>query len=134
MPIDNWGTPLRDVLADADIRLEVGEINPKLTGFLANDGHPYQRPYREIIAQVGEITENRVETWKKLFQDLGLLWVDEGTLHLTQFGHIVSNAYADARRITEQERMKIAAAAVRVLGRQQLLNPTTGNREYSAGL
>lgn len=133
LPVDNWGTPLRDTLSEADIRLELGEINPKLAGFLASDGVRYQRPYEEISSRIGEqITENRLETWKKFFQDLGLLWVDDGTLHLTRFGHVVANAYADARRETEQERLKIAAAAVRVLGRQQLLNPTTLNRGYPA--
>jgi hypothetical protein len=131
VPLDNWGTPLRDVLADADFRMEMGQINPKLLGFLASDGQEYQRPYEEIAERIGEnIAENRLETRKKLFQDLGLLWIDEGTLRLTRFGQLFSKAFKGVAREIDEQRMRIAGAAVRVLGRQQLLNPTTLNRNY----
>ncbi|NTZ89286.1 McrB family protein [Agrobacterium tumefaciens] len=131
VPIDNWGTPLRDVLADADVRLEVGEINSKLVGFLESSGQPYQRPYSEIAPLFKEqIAETRIETWKKLFQELGLLWIQDGKVQRTRFGAVVSDSYAAAHAAVERERLKIAAAAVRVLGRQQLLNPTTKNRDY----
>lgn len=133
MPLDNWGTPLRDVLADADVRLEIGELNSKLVGFLQSSGQPYVRPYEQIKANLKEkITENRIETWKKLFQELGLLWVEDGVMQRTRFGDTVADSYAECQNTVDRGKMRIADAAVRVLGCQQLLNPTTKNRDYPA--
>jgi hypothetical protein len=121
------------VLADADFRLELGELNSRLMGFLQSSGQPYRRPYDEIRANLKEqITENRLETWKKLFQELGLVWVEDGILHHTHFGEVILDGHAECKSAVDRERLKIAATAVRVLGRQQLLNPTTKNRGYPA--
>lgn len=133
MPLNNWGTPLRDVLTDIELRLDLGEGNAKLASFLANDDRPYQRPYDDLIAQMGEqITPNRVETWKKLFEELGLIFVTDGVLHASSFGKIVADRLGEARDAVEEGNIQIASAAVKVLGRHQLLNPTTRNRDYPA--
>ncbi len=131
MALDNWGTPLRDVLTEADVRLEVGELNEKLLAFLSAEGEAYRRPYAEISKHFGQqITENRIETWKKLFQELGLLWIEDGAVALTRFGRTVLGAHDAARQMADDQQRRIAESAVRVLGRQQLLNPTTLNRDY----
>lgn len=131
MPESTWGTPLRDVLTGADFELELGALNTKLLGLLHSSGQIYKRPYSDIIERIGEpISENRLETWKKLFQDLGLVWVDEGTLQVTRFGQVFAEAGANLSNQIDAERLRIAQAAATVLGKQQLRNPTTRNRDY----
>ncbi|UWR76648.1 AAA family ATPase [Phaeobacter inhibens] len=131
LPDTNWGTPLRDVLTDADFQLELGEINKKLEGLLRSEGLSYKRPYSEIIKEIGgNISENRLETWKKFFQELGLLWVKDGEIAITEFGRILNSSHDSILEQLDRGRRNIAEAAVGVLGRQQLRNPSTKNRDY----
>lgn len=131
MPSDNWGTPLRDVLTDADFRIELGEINSKLVGFAKSDGSVYQRPYELLSSNIdGSLSENRIETWKKLFQELGLVWVEDGILRLTDFGRLFDQKHNEIEQKVDQSTRALAKAAASVLGRHQLLNPTTQNRGY----
>jgi hypothetical protein len=131
LPTDNWGTALRDVLTDAEVRLGAGALNPKLRAFLESDGKPYERPYDDLIERIGEpITANRLETWKKLFEEVGLISVTQGKIHVSKFGAIVNDAFQAAYGFAERQNRLIGDGAVRVLGRYQLLNPTTENRGY----
>jgi len=131
LPLDNWGTPLRDVLTDADVRLSVGDVNAKLQAFLASEGAVYQRPYDELIDKAGgAIAPNRLEIYKKLFEDLGLIFVSEGRIHLSELGKVLAESLSSAEGKVQAENVRVAAAAAAVLGRYQLLNPTTHNRGY----
>lgn len=133
MPLDNWGTPLRDVLTEADVRLAVGDVNAKLQAFLESEGTTYRRPYDEIIAKTGgTIAPNRLETYKKLFEDLGLIFVSDGQVNLSELGRVLLGSLSSAVEKVKSENLRVAAAAVAVLGRYQLLNPTTHNRDYPA--
>lgn len=131
MPLDNWGTHLRDVLTDADVRLSVGDINAKLKAFLESEGALYQRPYGELIDKAGGgMQPNRLETWKKLFEDLGLIFVSESRIHVTELSRVLTQCLDSAYTKVEAENVRVGTAAVAVLGRYQLLNPTTHNRGY----
>ncbi|MET3781117.1 MoxR-like ATPase [Brevundimonas sp. 1080] len=131
MPIDNWGTPLRDVLVDADIVFAPAEINEKFQAFFRADGHRYSAPYDEINAHLPDtLSPNRVETWKKLFDTVGLLYVDEGRVRISRFGRLFGGEWERLAREAAGARRVVAESAVGVLGRYQLLNPTTLNRGY----
>lgn len=131
MPLDNWGTPLRDVLTDSTVDFQLGELNSKFVAFYENDGGRYERPYENINARLREpLTENRIETWKKLFDNLGLIYVEDGVIHVTGLGRRVADAANTALSATLAAKSNVAAAAIGVLGRYQLLNPTTQNRDY----
>lgn len=131
MPIDNWGTPLRDVLVDSDITFAPAQINEKFQAFFRADGQPYSAPYDEINAHLPEtLSSNRVETWKKLFDTVGLLYVDEGRVRISRFGRLFGGEWERLARQAAGARRVVAESAVGVLGRYQLLNPTTLNRDY----
>ena len=89
--------------------------------FLGLDGAEYKRPYTSIKERIwfneAGISDQRVETYKKAFEFLGLLYVDDGTIRLTPAG----------RQITfhlQQLSSGIAPSLLRVLSRYQLKNPT----------
>lgn len=133
MPLDNWGTPLRDVLTEADVRLAVGDINAKLQAFLESEGAAYRRPYAELIAKAGgAIAPNRLETYKKLFEDLGLIFISGGKVNLSELGQVLTSSLSSVAEKVKSENVRIATAAAAVLGRYQLRNPTTHNRDYPA--
>jgi MoxR-like ATPase len=131
LPLNNWGTPLRDVLVDADITFAPAEINEKFQAFFRADGHRYSAPYDEINAHLPEtLSPNRVETWKKLFDTVGLLYVDEGRVRISRFGQLFGGEWERLVRQAAGARRVVAESAIGVLGRYQLLNPTTLNRDY----
>lgn len=131
MPTDNWGTQLRDVLTDFDASLTLNDLNATFEAFALEDGKEYTRPYAGILQHLNrQIEANRIETWKKLFDNVGLLSVQNGQVRITAFGHLVRAKWASARKAVDGCNYEIAAAATRLLRLYQLRNPTTLNRDY----
>ena len=96
MTLENWGTGVRDVLSN--MALEVQELNPTFTAFHESSGERYSAPYQNIVDRRGdEISSNRVETYKKLFEVAGLLGVELGHLRSSYLADALTNEYAQLR-------------------------------------
>ena len=118
MPSDNWGTPGRDTF-----QLEAHE---HFLAFLMSDGIEYTPPYVGIQTKLTHgIEPQRVRTWKKLFEKMGILYVTDHILKLTDFGHVLEEQLTLSSAISIENNPAIAEAALSVLSRFQLVNPST---------
>ena len=82
MPTDNWGTPGRDTL-----QLEAHE---HFLAFLNSDTTQFKPPYIAIQNKLSHpLQPQRIRTWKKLFEKMGVLNVQQSVLRLTDFGYIL---------------------------------------------
>lgn len=123
MLLDHWGTPVRDTLRSPEVSMNV-KYHPKLNGFLQAQGinaNDYNS-LRKILSNIGDspnLSDQRLRTWRKLFQYAGLLYTDSnGNLATTDLGRYESDLLRSLRR-------EWVAKVVHVLKKFQLKNPTT---------
>ncbi|MBI3218017.1 MAG: HNH endonuclease [Bacteroidetes bacterium] len=118
MPKDSWGTPGRDTF-----QLEAHE---HFLAFLNSDGARFSPPYVAIQNKLSHrLQPQRVRTWKKLFEKMGVLNVPDKHLRLTDFGHVLQEELYRPAHENIANNGNIANAALAVLGSYQLSNPTT---------
>lgn len=129
--------------------MALGEMPTYLSALLKAEGSTFLAPYSEVRDLIGEIidqnqaareiraqaptrelSDQRLRTWKKVFEEAGFLYVDEfKTLRLTKLGaeiRVTFEALQDQAKYAEQH---IKSLGLRVLCRQTLKNPLT-KREY----
>lgn len=68
-----------------------------------------------------------------MFDNAGLLFIEDGRIRSSQFGRFVKGSFVRLEEAAENIKREIALSAIGVLGRYQLLNPTTANRKYPIG-
>lgn len=118
MPIDNWGTPGRDTF----------ELNAHehFLSFLHSNEEPFSSPYQPIQRKLTRnVQPQRIRTWKKLFEKMGILHVRNKTLFLTDFGIVLQDQLSKPGAQSPENNPTIAEAALKVLAQYQLLNPTS---------
>jgi hypothetical protein len=92
--------------------------------------------YKEVSPELQEQSDQRVRTYKTLFQGMGLLYDDGGLLHVTPLGHRLREEFDDlfsatddaASEISLASRWKLARLGGTLISRYQLANPSTKDR------
>ena len=116
-----------------------------LFAFLDADGEDYSPPYdsvRESVqnllhevtsrerkgqAPTADLSDQRIRTWKSVFESFGLLTVDDDArIKLSPLGRVLKSVYAQVNERIEGANDHIAKLAVNVLNRQTLRNPLDG--------
>ena len=150
-PRDSWDLAGRDVVPDIEIRGAPRDIGGAfLYAMLQADGSEWQPPYttvrerlgirfKELIPELQEQADQRVRTYMRLFEGLGLVYDDEGIFRVTPIGvrlrgifdGMVDRVDEAAQAASSASRWKLARLAAAIVSRYQLRNPATAD-EYSA--
>ncbi|MDI9896005.1 AAA family ATPase [Rhodococcus sp. IEGM 1381] len=140
---DRWDTSNHDVVTAPGFSLTLGEMPVYLSAFLLSEGEIFSSPYdgirsniKEVISEnqkaksaaqspSSEITDQRLRTWKKTFEEAGLVYVDSDTktINSTRLGSEIRQSIVSIRRQIEGTQDHIASLALQVLSRQTLANP-----------
>jgi hypothetical protein len=149
MPTSNeqksWSVAQHDTIPAVDLWLNPLDAHTYLFAFLDAEGTAFAPPYTPVRTAVtrivdqskardrkgqapsGDVADQRLRTWKSVFESFGLLLVDEtGTIRLSPFGRALKLAYAQINDKIEGANDHIAKLAVSVLNRQALRNPLDG--------
>jgi hypothetical protein len=135
-----------DTIPSVELWLNPLETHTYLFAFLDAEGEDYSPPYsrvRESIEKViedvssrkrqgqsprADISDERVRTWKAVFEHFGFLLVDEAArrIHLTPLGRAVKEVYDTLERRIEGANDRLAKLAVGTLNKYLLRNPIDG--------
>jgi AAA domain (dynein-related subfamily) len=148
-PRDSWDLAGRDVFPGLGVKGSPGDVGAALLfALLESDGEPWKPPYDEIrkklgirsksvLPQLQEQADQRVRTYKTMFQGLGLLYDDAGKLHVTPLGERLRGELNElfgavdevAVELSSAARWKLARLGAVLVSRYQLRNPATA-KEY----
>jgi 5-methylcytosine-specific restriction protein B len=140
---DTWSFAKHDTIPSVELGVVPFEGHAYLLAFLAAEGELFAPPYDAVRSSITDIltdldasrrprqlprddvTDQRLRTWRSVFETLGFLYVDSrtGTLTATSLGHAVRALFGDIRRHVDGANDHLARLAVRVLGRHRLRNP-----------
>ena len=137
-----WSTAKHDQVPDIEMGLPSMEVHTYLRAFLESDGKPFVAPYAPVRSAISgvldgsqrqaaqkptaSISDQRLRTWKSVFESFGFLHVDEATgkeIELTQLGRLVRRLTDDLNEKIEGANDHLAMLAVQVLSRHTLRNP-----------
>jgi hypothetical protein len=141
----SWSVAQHDTIPPVDMWLNPLDTHTYLFAFLDADGEDYSPPYdsvRESVqnllhevtsrerkgqAPTADLSDQRIRTWKSVFESFGLLTVDEDArIKLSPLGRVLKSVYAQVNERIEGANDHIAKLAVNVLNRQTLRNPLDG--------
>src|SRR5579872_6225223 len=141
----SWSVAKHDTLPGIDLWLNPSDTHAYLLAFLDADGLDFAPPYspvREAVngiveelkardrkgqAPSGDVSDQRLRTWKSVFEGFGILLVDEyGKIKLSPLGRTLKTVYGQINEKIEGANDHIAKLAVSVLNRQLLRNPVDG--------
>jgi 5-methylcytosine-specific restriction enzyme B len=148
---DCWDLAGRDVIPDLGVQGAPRDVGAALLfALLLSDGAEWKPPYDEVRRNLGirqktvapelqEQADSRIRTYKKLFEGLGLMYEDGGTLRVTplgqrlqaQLGDMFSHVDEAATAVSSAARWRLARLGAVLVARYQLRNPTTED-EYPA--
>jgi MoxR-like ATPase len=136
-----WSTADHDV-PSVDLVMPTATAPHYLYAFLNADGEPFRAGnygavrggLREAVElfggrpvggqrPTGEITDQRLRTWKTVFEAIGLFTVEDDTIHATRFGRAVVELLRDLDRQLNGANEHIARLGAEVLDRTLLKNP-----------
>lgn len=137
-----WSTAKHDQPPDVEMELPPMEAHTYLRAFLESEGESFVAPYapvRSAIAGIldggqrrpaqkptADISDQRLRTWKSVFESFGFIHVDESTgkeIELTQLGRLVRRLTDDLNEKIEGANDHLAMLAVQMLSRHTLRNP-----------
>jgi hypothetical protein len=148
---DCWDLAGRDVIPDLGVRGAPRDVGAALLyALLLSNGAEWKPPYEQvrealrirkkpILPELEEQKDQRIRTWKKLFEGLGLMYDEGGVLHVTPLGQRLREQLDDLFSEIDEAAVAASTAARWRLGRlgavlvsrYQLRNPTTED-EYPA--
>jgi hypothetical protein len=137
-----WSVAKHDTVPGIDLWLSPLDTHTYLFAFLDTDGEEFLPPYgavRDAVARIvadvkerqkpgqapsGDVSPQRLRTWKAVFESFGFLLTDEtNRLRLTPLGRAVRTLYGEVNRRIEGANDHLAKLAVGVLNRHLLRNP-----------
>lgn len=140
--LNSWSVAQHDTIPQVDLWLNPLDTHTYLFAFLDADGEGYSPPYdpvresvRKLLADVAsrerkgqapsaDVRDQRIRTWKSVFESFGLLTVDEESrIRLSPLGRVIKSVYGQVNERIEGANDHIAKLAVNVLNRQTLRNP-----------
>ena len=137
----SWSTSVHDPFPSVELWSPPLETHVYLHAFLSAADQRFAAPYGDIRAAVAsqlqdiqqrrragqqpsnEISDSRIRTWKTAFEQLGLLTVRNGALHLTPLGQKLKQLYATVNDRIEGANDQIVKLGTQILNRQLLRNP-----------
>lgn len=141
----SWSVAQHDTIPAVDLWLNPLDTHTYLFAFLRADGEQFLPPYgpvRDAVTQIvsdaasrerkgqapsGDVSNQRLRTWKSVFESFGLLLVDETSrIRLSPLGRALNTLYSQIDDKIEGANDHIAKLAVGVLNRQTLRNPLDG--------
>lgn len=142
-----WSVAKHDTIPSVELWLNPLETHTYLFAFLDAEGEDYSPPYsgiREAIEKIiedvssrkrqgqaprADISNERIRTWKAVFEHFGFLLVDEAgrRIHLTPLGRTVKELYDTLKQRMEGANDHLAKLAVGTLNRYLLRNPIDGD-------
>ena len=141
-----WSVAAHDPVPQIELGLDPLESHAYLFAFLRSDGAEYVPPYSEIRASLGnilteaqsrrrqgqsptaEVSDQRLRTWRSLFENFGIISVtpNDKRLHLTPLGRSIKQTYDTINEKLEGANDRLAMIATDVLSRHTLRNPVNG--------
>jgi hypothetical protein len=142
-----WSVAKHDTIPSVELWLNPLETHTYLFSFLDAEGADYSPPYssvRESIEKIiedvnarkrqgqaprADISNERIRTWKAVFEHFGFLLVDESSkkIHLTPLGRTVKELHDILEQRIEGANDHLARLAVSILNRNILRNPIDGD-------
>jgi len=142
---DCWDLAGRDVIPDLGVQGAPRDVGAALLyALLLSDGADWKPPYddvrealrirkKAILPELEEQKDQRIRTWKKLFEGLGLMYEDGGILRITplgqrlrgQLGEMFGEVDDAATEVSSAARWRLARLGAVLVARYQLRNPTT---------
>lgn len=133
--------------------VSLNEVPTYLHALLRSEHEEFRPPYAQVRTNIGEvISENqlrsraaaqqpsanvspqRLRTWKKTFEEFGLLYVSDGDqrLRTTALGRAVRELHEDLAQQVAAANAHVVALGLSVLNRHTLVSPLT-TADYPAG-
>ena len=139
-----WSVASHDVVPPVDFALHLGEVPTYLHALLRAEHSEFTEPYTEVRNRISEVIDEnsqrarpgaqaprpdvspeRLRTWKKVFEEFGLLYVeDDQRLRATALGRLVNGMHDDLRKQIEGANDHVIRLGLSVLSRHTLRNPT----------
>jgi len=152
MPETTWSTAAHDVVRPIDYSLNLGEVPTYLHALLRAEDKEFREPYTDVRTSIEEVMEeneqrarvaaqqprsdvagSRLRTWKKIFEEFGLLYVSEDQrLKATALGRMVRELQEDLSNQIAGANDHIVSLVLAVLNRHTLANPLV-SAEYPTG-
>lgn len=153
MPDFVWSTAAHDVVPPLEVGATLGEVPTYLHALLRSEHEEFREPYSKVREQIEAVLEenavrtrgaaqaprsdiagSRLRTWKKVFEEFGLLYVSDGDqrLRTTALGRLVRDVHEDLSRKIEGANEHLVALGLAVLSRHTLASPLV-TAEYPPG-
>lgn len=153
MPQSTWSTASHDVVPPIELSVTLNEIPTYLHALLRSEHEEFRPPYAQVRTHITEvISENetrsraaaqqpnadispqRLRTWKKTFEEFGLLYVSDADqrLRATALGRAVREVHEDLAKQVSAANAHVVALGIAVLNRHTLVSPLT-TAEYPTG-
>jgi hypothetical protein len=147
-----WSTAVHDVVRPIDFSLNLGEVPTYLHALLRAENEEFREPYTEVRAAIesvmdeneqrgrvaaqqprADVAGSRLRTWKKIFEEFGLLYVSEDQrLRTTALGRMVRDLHDDLARQIAGANDHLVSLVLAVLNRHTLANPLV-SADYPVG-
>ncbi len=143
MPQEVWSTSTHGVVPPVDLALDLREAHAYLYAFLRSEHQEFRPPYEPVRANISvvieenavrprvaaqrpsaDVEDSRLRTWKKEFEELGFIYVDDDQrIRTTALGSMIRDLHDDIARKISGANDHVAALALAVLDRHILSNP-----------
>lgn len=131
MPQDTWPTSARDTTQFPTIKTVV-EMRDHLKGFLTLDGVA-AKDYEVQKTKTGlSVEDQRLRTYRKMYERLGLLYVQSDKIFLTDLGKAISSLESSINKERTEQESKLRRRAIDILSRYQLQNPAEAENDVPA--
>ncbi|NPC41055.1 AAA family ATPase [Nocardioides sp. zg-1230] len=145
MTSTQWSTASHDVIPPLEFDLLLTEVPTYLHGLLRSEHEEFREPYAAVRQNIqtvinensvrsraaaqpprSDVAPSRLRTWKKVFEEFGLLYVsDDQRLRTTALGSRVRDLHSDLADKVAGANAHIASLGLAVLGRHTLRSPLT---------
>ena len=128
--LDSWPSGMRDTTAFPDVEIEVKlDLREHLQATLSFDGigakdYDAQRDRSHL-----NITDERLRTYRKMYERLGLIRVVDERMQLTPLGRGFCNLVPSLEGARAKTFDELRKRAVAILSRYQFMNPTEDTRD-----
>ncbi len=143
MTQETWSTATHGVIPPVDLSLSLREVHAYLYAFLRSENEEFLAPYEPVRANIrhviaensqrprpaaqpprADVEPQRLRSWKKEFEELGFLYVDdEQRIRTTGLGRMIRDLHQDLSHKIAGVNDHISALALAVLNRHVLHNP-----------
>lgn len=119
-----WPSGLRDTTEFPELEVTiVGDLRAHLDGFLHLDGVGWTDYDAQKTDSGLEVTEQRLRTYRKMYEQLGLLYRNDNKIALSRLGHQFQ--YLKSSIVEKRDELfdNLARSAIDILSRYQFKNP-----------